>query len=72
MVNVASLLVTLPQALVTRQRKLPPRPEMRLMFIAGVAAPETSNACVPMSSKLMPSASAAHAVVGPAGCQCHW
>ena len=43
MVNVASLLVTLPQVLETMQRKLPPRPEIELMFIVGVVAPETLN-----------------------------
>ncbi len=65
MVSVASLLVMLPQALVTMQRTLPPRPEMELMFIVGVVAPETSNAGVPWVLRLMPLLSAAHAVAGP-------
>ena len=70
MVSVASVLVTLPQTLVMRQRKLPPKPEMELMFIAGMVAPERSNVGVPWVLVLMPLLSAAHAVPGPAGCHC--
>ena len=43
MVSVVALLVTLPLALVMRQRKLPPRPEIEVMLVVGVLAPETLN-----------------------------
>ena len=72
MVSVATLLVTLPQVLVTRQRRLPPKPEIEVMLVVGVVAPEPLNAGVAWLVLLMPLRSAAHAVPGPAGCQCYW
>ena len=68
----ASSLVTPPQVSVTKQRKLPPTPEMERTPTVGEVALETSNAGVPSVLVLMPSLSAAPAVPGPAGCHCHW
>jgi len=52
--SVASSLVTLPQVSVTKQRKLPPTPEMERTPTVGVVALKTSNAGVPWLSASMP------------------